>query len=177
MAQKAPPNLQAVPIDHDCDEYRHEISGWPFQHEYIGNLLTFDIPRRSAAGGEDFQIYSFRDEKQETVGLGTLDICDEYKELANNQLHAYIPLLAVRPDKQGLGYGKSIVQYLIGEATVTVAASNGGLSNLLFLDVYTYNTGAIALYEKSGFVKIDQEHDNRWNMDYVIMATNVSIAA
>lgn len=102
-------------------------------------------------------MFAYRDQS-DVFGFGTLDVsCDHYANKFTGGLsHCYIPLLAVHPDPrfQRKGHGSRIVQHLESAAFMCIAAyASAGerFSNDLFLDVYTANTAAIALYQKRGF--------------------------
>ena len=108
-----------------------------------------------------------------------LDVCKEYEHFTGGKYHSYIPLLAVNPAFQKRGYGRSIVEHLTAEA-VLIAQSPADYSDLLFLDVYTANRGAISLYEKCGFVALNPDapipDPQENNETYVIMARRVVVA-
>src|ERR1051325_3480336 len=121
------------------------LLGWPFaaQPFYEGQVLRLlqnDIPHRMMYGFGLAWVY--RDPGGNTVGFGTLDVCKEYERFTSGKFHCYLPLLAVNPAFQKRGHGRSIVQHLIAEA-VLIAQSPADISDLLFLDVYTANQGAI----------------------------------
>jgi hypothetical protein len=76
--------------------------------------------------------------------------------------------------KRLLQHGRVIVQHLVQTAQFAITPA---ISDHLFLDVYTANKGAIALYEKCGFVALnpdtpipDPQEDNE---TFVIMAKKV----
>ena len=95
-------------------------------------------------------IWAYRDDKRNTVGFGVLCVCRDHEVHSGGNTHCYIPLLAVNPVYQRRGHGRRIVEHLIGEAAA-VARDLPDCSDILFLDVYVSNTGAISLYEKCGF--------------------------
>jgi ribosomal protein S18 acetylase RimI-like enzyme len=86
----------------------------------------------------------------------------------------------VHPAFQKRGYGRGIVEHLIAEA-VLIAQSPGDISDLLFLDVYTANKGAISLYNKCGFVTLNPDaaipDPQENNETYFLMARSVAVAS
>jgi ribosomal protein S18 acetylase RimI-like enzyme len=122
------------------------------------------------------RIWVYRDPDRQLVGFGTFDICKDCLQYARTPLHSYIPLLAVNPATERRGHGTSIVRHLISEAAI-VALQYDRLFDVLFLDVYTANEGAIKLYEKCGFATLtdepipDPKEDGK---PYIIMARRVS---
>jgi ribosomal protein S18 acetylase RimI-like enzyme len=179
MATPPPVPLKAIRITCGDAEYL-PLLGWPFAAPpfYEGQvirLLQNDIPHRVMYSFG--RVWVYRDPPGNTVGLGTLDVCQDYQQFTAGKFHCYIPLLAVNPAYQKRGHGRSIVEHLIAEATL-IAQSPAGISDLLFLDVYTANKGAISLYQKCGFVSLnpgapipDPQENNE---PYVIMARNVA---
>jgi ribosomal protein S18 acetylase RimI-like enzyme len=158
------------------------ILTWPFAEQpfyegQVKRLLQKDIPHRVMYGF--CLVWVYRDPDGNVVGFGTLDVCKDYERFTGGKYHAYIPLLAVNPEFQKRGHGRSIVQHLIAEA-VLIAQSPAGFSDLLFLDVYTANQGAISLYEKCGFVTLNPDapilDPQENNAPYVIMAQKVAVA-
>ena len=125
-------------------------------------------------------IWVYRAPTGDIVGFGTLDVCKDYEQFTGGKRHSYIPLLAVHPAFQKRGYGRSIVEHLSAEA-VLIAQSPGDFSDLLFLDVYTANQGAISLYNKCGFVTLNPstpiQDSQEGNETYVIMARSVTGAS
>ncbi|MGL4421357.1 MAG: GNAT family N-acetyltransferase [Gemmataceae bacterium] len=131
-------------------------------------------------------LWHFLDERGESVAFGTLDIVFMYP--TNNEMlkHLYIPLLAVRADQSGKGYGKEVVQFLINEATiwrymleVTIQELQVPFSDHLYLDVYTNNAPAVGLYQKCGFQIIEPEprlDELNNNAPYYVMARRIAIA-
>jgi ribosomal protein S18 acetylase RimI-like enzyme len=123
-------------------------------------------------------MWVYHDPYGNRVGFGTLDVGKDYSQFTNGKVHCYIPLLAVHPAFQKRGHGSSIVDHLTAEA-VLIAASPAGISDILFLDVYTANQGAISLYEKCGFLimnpatPIPDPQEN--NETYFIMAKRVAL--
>ncbi len=155
---------------------------WPFAEQplyerQVKRLLCSDIPHRATYGFG--LVWVYRDPAGNTVGFGTLDVCKEYERFTGGKYHSYIPLLAVNPAFQKRGYGRSIVQHLLAES-VLIAQSPAGFSDLLFLDVYTANQGAISLYEKCGFVILNPDipilDPQENNEPYVIMAKKLVLA-
>jgi len=126
------------------------ICTWPFADAYVSRLLRDDIPQRIKYGHG--RVIAFQEPTQGTiVGFGTIDICDDYKALAEHLPHPYIPLLAVHPAHEGNGYGKAIVNQLVAYATVAAARQQPiPCHPVLFLDVYEDNAAARHLYEKHG---------------------------
>jgi len=124
-------------------------------------------------------VWVYQNPDGNTVGFGTLDVCKEYERFTDGKYHSYIPLLAVNPAFQKRGHGRSIVQHLIAEA-VLIAQSPANFADFLFLDVYTANQGAIALYEKCGFVTLNPDapilDPQENNEPYIIMAKKVAVA-
>jgi ribosomal protein S18 acetylase RimI-like enzyme len=178
MSETAPVSLDAIPIKLNSPEYQQDICGWPYPDSYVGEMLQSEIPDRVSTGKG--RVWAYRDSNREIVGFGTMDICSDYSYLTDDvRPHTYIPLLAVNPQKQGNGFGTFIIRHLVDEATVTVSESGGDCHGFLFLDVYDWNTRAISLYEKHGFLKINTtpELDEKRNQSYFVMALDVSIAA
>jgi ribosomal protein S18 acetylase RimI-like enzyme len=164
-----------VVIELGSHEFR-EICGWQFANSYVGRLLRDDIPRRMRRRAG--RIWVYRDQRDHLVGFGTIDVNDHYSDYTDGRLHPYIPLLAVNPMMGRQGYGTSIVEHLIGEAAM-MAREQDHCYDVLFLDVYTSNTGAITLYEKCGFEKVSDQPSldpDENNEPYFIMAKRVSVA-
>jgi GNAT superfamily N-acetyltransferase len=157
------------------DDYA-ELCRWPYVDEFVGKLLFADIPKRSQFG--NCRIWIYRDPAGQTVGFGTLDLCCDYSVFTSGHPHPYIPLLAVNPTIKSLGYGTSILQHLIDEATLLTASPTGCYSHL-YLDVYTSSEKAKALYTAAGFENItpqpflDPQADGK---PYIVMARRVAIA-
>lgn len=180
MATLQPIPLKAVRIAPGELGYQ-ALLAWRFTAEtfYEGQvlrLLQSDIPHRVMFGWGIVWIYL--DPDGNAVGFGTLDVCKEYERFTGGKYHSYIPLLAVNPAYQKRGHGRVIVDHLIAEA-VLIAQSPAHFSDLLFLDVYTANRGAIALYEKCGFVTLNPDAPIADPMEngetYVIMARKVAV--
>ena len=181
MVTAQPIPLKAVRTAPAEPEYQ-ALLAWPFaaQPFYEGQVLRLlrnDIPHRVMYSFG--LVWVYRDPAGNTVGFGALDVCKEYELFTGGKYHSYIPLLAVNPAFQKWGHGRSIVEHLSAEA-VLIAQSPSDFSDLLFLDVYTANRGAISLYEKCGFVAmnpnapIPDPQEN--NETYVIMARRVAVA-
>jgi len=175
MSDFIPIPLTPIPIAIKSSEFQ-AISGWPFEDPYVARLLQNDIPRRAHFG--NCRIWIYRDPQGRLVGFRTLDVCDDYKEYTAGQPHPYIPLLGVNPTIKSLGYGTTIVRHLVDEAAL-LACRPGGCHDVLYLDVYTSNKKAIAVYTNCGFTPITdnpipdpQEAGNT----YIVMAKRVTIA-
>jgi ribosomal protein S18 acetylase RimI-like enzyme len=134
------------------DPVFNAITTWPFKDEFVLRLLLNDIPQRIKYGSCKF--WAYRDPQSTIVGFGTLDICNDCSAFADSKRHTYIPLLAVHPDTQGRGHGKSIVNHLIQEAACQVARSPE-LHHAVFLDVYQESAPAIGLYTACKFEPLD----------------------
>ena len=181
MAARQPTPLTAVRTAPGEAEYQ-ALLGWPFARQpfYEGQvirLLQTDIPHRVMYSFG--LVWVYRDQNGNTVGFGTLDLCDEYEQFTGGRFHCYIPLLAVNPAFQKRGHGRSIVEHLIAES-VLIAQSPADISDILFLDVYTANQGAISLYNKCGFVTLNPDtpilDPQENNETYVIMARRVAVS-
>lgn len=135
----------------------------------MGRLLRDDIPQRVNFGNAT--IWAYRDARAELVGFGTIDVCDDYAYLIDKPLHVHIPLLAVKPGQQGKGYGKYIIDHLIGEAYLLHRHSEGSCHNSVFLEVYVSSTAAIALYKGRGFVQVGSQafNDPVESQNYYVM--------
>lgn len=176
MADDAPVHLLplALPPGHPIFQ---AICSWQFSDGFVSRLLRDDIPQRMKFGKGRFWAY-IEPSKRVIVGFGTIDLCTDYRDFANNKPHPYIPLLAVHPDHRGRGYGKSILWHLIGEAALLAYRREIACHDIVFLEVYTFSSAAIALYEKCGFTKVrdDPVLDPIEQKSYFIMAKRVSIA-
>jgi ribosomal protein S18 acetylase RimI-like enzyme len=129
------------------------IASWSFEDEFVCRILTEDIPQRMKY--QDGRIWAYRDPENTVVGFGTLSVCNDYREFTGGKYHMYIPLLAVHPDKRGLGHGKTIVDHLVGEAACLVASVRAGIMHsAVFLDVYEDSAAAIGLYKSRGFQQL-----------------------
>jgi ribosomal protein S18 acetylase RimI-like enzyme len=152
------------------------ICQWPFADGFVLRLLREDIPQRVAFGNG--RIWAYLDNNRSIVGFGSIDVCGDHADLTQGIPHPHIPLLAVNPESQGRGYGKFIVEHLIGEAALLVRQRMGMCHDVLFLEVYEDNRRAISLYEeKCGFRKVKDEPilDPIEGKPYFIMARRVSI--
>lgn len=181
MAPSPPPTiLEAVRTTPAGGDYQNLLS-WvfpsaPFYSAQVARLLRADIPHRCIHGNG--LVWVYRDSNRDIVGFGTLDRCNEYDQFTQGESHAYIPLLAVKPEYQGRGHGFRIVEHLIGEAALYALYCPGAMSDRLFLDVYTANVPAVSLYQKCGFSILNpkntipdpQEH----NEPYFVMARSIA---
>lgn len=162
--------LTAHPIQVGSPEFT-TILAWPYADSFVHRLLRDDIPRRALFG--HCRIFIYRDPRGQPVGFGTLDVCGDCSALVANAPHPYIPLLAVNPTIQSLGYGTSILHHLVSEAAVL--ARLNVCADILFLDVYTASTKARALYDRAGFQAVTGEiFDAVEKMPYIVMAKRVS---
>lgn len=171
----APIPLMPISIELDSSEFA-AIRQWPFADPYVGRLLRHDIPQRVELN--NCAIWAYRDPEGRFVGFGTLDLAVDCAVFTAGQVHPYIPLLAVNPTIKSLGYGTSIVRHLIDEAALLWLRTT--CHDVLFLDVYTSNTKAIQVYEKTGFVTITPEpiaDPDEAGQAYQIMARRISIGA
>jgi ribosomal protein S18 acetylase RimI-like enzyme len=180
MSRKPSIPLTPIKILPGDEEYQ-AILTWPFAADpfyegQVAGLLRSDIPFRVLYSFG--MIWVYKDPDGNSVGFGTIDVCRIYEQFTRGLFHSYIPLLAVNPSFQRLGHGKSIVQHLTAEAAL-IARSPADFSDLLFLDVYTANTGAISLYEKEGFEILNSDCpilDSQENhAPYFVMAKQVSL--
>jgi ribosomal protein S18 acetylase RimI-like enzyme len=181
MSPKIPIPLTALRIVPGEEEYQALLT-WPFPAELfyegqVTRLLRSDIPFRVQYSNG--LVWVYQDPHGNSVGFGTLDLCKDYEQFTNGRLHLYIPLLAVNPPFQRLGHGRSIVEHLIGEAVLTTSRASV-FSDLLFLDVYAANVGAITLYEKMGFEILNRDCPlfdlEEKNAPYFVMAKRISLA-
>lgn len=173
-----------TPIQITCGDSEYQaILAWqfvdePFYECQVLQVLGQDIPRRMAFGC--CAMWAYRDSHGNVVGFGTLDICQEYARFTGGTHHCYIPVLAVNTAFQRQGHGRRIVDHLAAEAVLVRQATND-ISDLLFLDVYSANKAAAALYEKCGFTVLNPDNpipdpaEN--NETYLVMAKRVSIAS
>jgi len=174
MSGSAPIPLIAVDIDIDEDEY-DQLRGWPYADKdaYIRVLLETDIPRRVIAG--ECCVWIYKDPEDRVAGFGTIDVCLDYARHTDGERHTYLPLLAVNPALLGRGFGRTILEHLIGDAARIVREGNHFPA--LFLDVYVWNEKAIRLYERNGFGYVDDEpipDPDRPGDHYVVMARRVT---
>lgn len=149
------------------------ISSWGFADEYVKRLLLTDILDRQR--GNQIRMWVFQNERGQTVGFGTLDLCADWSYLCDGKRHPYVPLLAVHPGFQRRGIGSKIVNHLINEATLALV-DQPSLHRSLLLDVYSDNVGGIGLYQKSGFQFIGNPHidPQENNKEFRIMATQLA---
>jgi GNAT superfamily N-acetyltransferase len=175
MSDPMPVPLTAVPIELESPEFE-AIYAWPFPDRFVVRLLRDDIPQRIQFNS--CRIWVYRDPDGQFVGFSTLDVCDDYARFTAGRPHPYIPLLAVNPAIKSRGYGTSIVQHLIDEAT-SLARTADGCHDVLFLDVYTTSVKAITLYTKCGFVSLTDEpivdRAAEGGETYIVMALRVSV--
>ena len=123
-------------------------------------------------------VWAYQDRDRNTVGFGSLSVCDDYGRFTGGQPHCYIPLLGVNPAFQRRGHGRRIVEHLTAEAASS-ARSGESCSDVLFLDVYVENRNAISLYEKCGFAILNPDApdaDPQENNElYFVMGRKVSL--
>ena len=172
----SPFKLNAERIQPLQAEYK-SLLDWPFPASpFYGpqtlDILRNDIPTRITYG--TCFVWLFRNEDNEAVGFGTLDICCEYPDFTHGKSHLYIPVLGVHPHNSGRGYGRQIVEYLVRIATL-IYQSKANLFDLLFLDVYQANEAAIGLYSnKCQFIALNPNNPipdpNQNNEPYIVMA-------
>lgn len=150
------------------------IAQWGFEDEFVGRILTDDIPQR--AKYQNCAIWVYLDSDKTIVAFGTLSVCDDYATLTDGKLHTYIPLLAVHPDQRGRGHGRSVVDHLVGEAACIVKAMPEILHPAAFLDVYEESVAAFNLYQKCGFQALGNSPfvDPLNGKKYRVMAKRVS---
>ena len=89
------------------------ILGWPYEDPFVTRLLQSDIPQLVKSSSCRIWVYS--DPNGQFVGFGSLVICDFFSEDTGGKLHPYIPLLAVNPTIKSMGYGTTIVRYLMAK--------------------------------------------------------------
>lgn len=146
---------------------------WPFEDKFVARILADDIPQRTKY--EKGGIWVYLDPDKNIVGLGTLSICDDYAALTDGRSHLYIPLLAVHPEQRGRGYGRMILDHLVGEAVCIVQVHAPQIYPAVFLDVYEESVVAFKLYQKSGFAALGNVIVDPINgKAYRIMAKRVS---
>jgi ribosomal protein S18 acetylase RimI-like enzyme len=183
MVASLPIPLTAMRTDPSKPEFK-ALLDWPFAappfyEGQVKRLLQNDIPDRVRY--QACQVWVYRNPAGDAVGFGALAVCKEkdYEQFTGGKYHSYIPLLAVHPAYQRRGHGRVIVDHLIAEA-VLLAQSPVDISNLLFLDVYTANKGAVSLYEKCGFVTLNPDvpipDPQENNEAYFLMARSVAVA-
>lgn len=149
------------------------IKEWAFEDEFVARILADDIPQRVAFGIG--RVWAYEDPVKNLVGFGTLDICEDYAALTGGKPHTFIPLLAVHPDHHRKGYGRAIVDHLVGEAACTVRLLENVLDTAVLLDVYEESAAARGLYQKCGFMDLSPEPlvDPANGKRYRIMAKRV----
>ncbi len=163
--------LSAIPILPASPVF-DAIAAWPFEDDFVARLLADDIPLRVTFGSG--QIWAYLDPQRTVVGFGTLDVCLDCSQYTDGKPHAYTPLLAVHPAMQGRGYGRSILNHLIGESACKVT-DIGDLHPALFLDAYERSVAAIGLYRRCGFVTLNGPAVDPANGEtVVVMAKRVS---
>lgn len=175
MSERPPIPLTPVPIEIDSKEF-DTIANWPYSDPFVSRLLRADIPQRVQFG--NCRIWIYRDPDGQSVGFGTLDVCEDYGEFTGGAFHPYIPLLAVNPTIKSLGYGTSIVRHLTDEAALLACRPNG-CHDVLYLDVYTTSEKAIGLYTSAGFAQITPEpivDAQEGGKLYIVMAKRVAVA-
>jgi hypothetical protein len=74
MSKRVPIALDAVLVEHGTPEF-DEVCEWPFEQNFVARLLRDDIPQRLAFRRDRMWVY--RDPSKQTVGFGTIDVCDE----------------------------------------------------------------------------------------------------
>ncbi len=166
--------LRAVAIQLGGTEY-DTILSWPYADQYVAKLLHVDIPRRIKFG--DCQVWVYYNPDKQMVGFGVLDINDCYSDYTLSKPHPYIVLLAINPTIKSFGYGTSIVDHLIGAATV-LAANPLRCCDRLFLDVYVDNDRGIDLYMRCGFVPVECEpipDPLEAGKQYLVMSRSVAV--
>jgi ribosomal protein S18 acetylase RimI-like enzyme len=132
------------------DDVWHAISAWPYPDEFVRRLLQNNIPE--ILHGGEARMWGYTDPDGELVGFGVLELNDIWS-VYTGMKHPYIPLLAVNPLVRSRGYGKSILEHLIDEATKIVRLQID-VAPVLFLDVYETSVRAIQLYERSRFERV-----------------------
>ena len=81
-----PPLIPLVPVSVELGSAEFAaIACWPFSDAFVSRLLQTDIPQRVKFG--NCRIWIYRDPEDRVVGFGTLDLCREYGELTNGQVH------------------------------------------------------------------------------------------
>ncbi len=175
MSDRTPIPLTPSLIGLDSPEFT-AISGWPFADPFVDRLLSSDVPRRVHFGSG--RIWTYRDPAGRLAGFGTIDVCHDYQHFTAGKAHPYIPLLAVNPTIESLGYGTTIVRHLIDEAAL-LASRPGECQDILFLDVYTNNAKGIAVYTGCGFACITDapiSDPQEGGKTYIVMAKRVTVA-
>jgi ribosomal protein S18 acetylase RimI-like enzyme len=171
-ARMAHSTLTPSPIDIDAPAFE-ALRQWRFEDEFVARILADDIPQRTKY--QNGRIWVYLDPEKNIVAFGTLSICHDYALLTDGKPHLYIPLLAVHPDQRGRGYGRSVVEHLVGEAACIVQADPAHFHSAVFLDVYDESVAAFNLYQKCGFATLGNPIVDPLNGKvYRIMAKRVS---
>ena len=173
MSPRIPIPVVPIPIG-PWEPAFSEMVTWPFRDEFVGRLLQNDLPQRIRF--QNCRLWGYRDPQGQLVGLGSLVICCDWRELTDCKPHTYIPLLAVNPAHERRGHGSSILRHLIAEAAVLVDLAPS-CSPALILDVYTASEEAIGLYRKNQFDQIagpfpDSDASGK---EYIVMACKLSV--
>ena len=171
---RTPIPLEPVLIEYGSSEFEM-ISTWNFIDPFVTRLLATELPQRMMFGL--CKVYIYSDPSGQPVGFGSMDLCRDYAEYTAGQLHPYLPLLALKPNIKSLGYGTTILRHLTDLATSEIV--NNKLNHgLLFLDVYTTNHKAVALYRTEGFSEVSSGpivDELEGGNTYIIMAKRVSV--
>lgn len=172
MANPPDDPLTRVLVEPTGDEFR-ALLNWPFEDAFVQRMLADDIPVLARLG--DFWAWLYRDAGGQTVGFGTLQVCDNYAQFTGGARHTYIPLLAKNPLVQRGGIGSIIVRHLVEQARV-VFRGTPGCHRDLFLDVYTTSAAAIRVYQRSGFAQVTPDtyaDELEGGKEYLVMAQRV----
>jgi hypothetical protein len=118
MSSPQPIALSSIRTFPGQPEYE-ALRAWPFADEHfyerqVKRLLQHDIPNRVMFGSG--VAWVFRSPDGNTVGFGTLDICNDYDRFTDGKRHCYIPLLAVNPAFQKRGHGRTSVRVIVAGA-------------------------------------------------------------
>lgn len=181
MPGRPPIPLTPARVAATSAEYR-ELLSWPYPDEpfYEGQVrraLRTDVRQRVLSG--EYEVWVYRDPDGHTVGFGTLTVSRYYTGYAGGKPHPYIPLLGVHPRFLGRGHGRDLIGHLVAEAVI-LALSDPDIAGRLFLDVYTANDRAVAVYQKLGFeiqnpdAPIPDPREN--NEPYFVMAKNLAVS-
>lgn len=174
MAERKPIPLVPVQIGVRGPEFE-EITSWAFADPFVARILRVDLPQRTQFG--NCRLWIYKDPKNQIVGLGSIDVCQDYGEFTGGKPHPYIPLVAVNPSIKSQGYGTTILKHLIAEAAL-LASGPRPCHDILFLDVYVASKKAIDLYRSCGFSTISPKpipDPREEGKPYIIMAKKVSI--
>lgn len=184
------PTLTVRPVAAASPELR-EIQSWqyadsPFFVAQMRRFLDLEIPHRlrffgPGTGRSPTTLFVYRDPAadNEIVGFATLCRESEHAYFTGGVPHYYIPVLSVKPGRDGKGYGKAIVDHLVETAAVGRKLSPPrSVDDRLFLDVYVANQAARGLYaNKCDFETLNPGNpipDPAENDElYVVMAKNV----